>query len=735
MKPTLKNFQGAVSAFVSLPLLVLAIIHLKFSDFSKPLSSDVFTAFSFVFAFLGLACVLDVFRIRNLFSSTGIQVRRERPLNGPKSLLWFVAILLFGTAKGHYQTIQSTELNDAIVKQTSACEQRIRILIAGILGLIGLLVIFRHFLGDTINLYIPLWQVTLALCMACGISLWWSRRRVEDYSPKAQFSLSIPNRLLKALTLSTISQILVLLSFSLILRSFNIETKFGDLFAGAAIVCFIAALPMSLNGWGVRELAAVHIFSLLGVPPGEAVMTSIIIGLSITLISFLTLLVFQGSTSETKLEIQDSKRGQGTQIPNIKKSAPLAPFTLLVGLSSCILLFFQFRVTINATTLTLNLADPVALGALVLAGVFTLSGPHPVIRMPKAAWYWIAGLTLMLGLSFLNGVNAFGVTSWALGNRLVGWIVLLGYAASGAMLVTYFGAFGRKRIAETLLATAVSVVLVHTCARIGFEIDIFNAKPPYNFEGFSANRNSFAFQALIVLGMSLVTLKPNRRSLNLLFTISIAIILFGILQSGSLTGIIASGIVLVFLAFHFPIHRQRIFYSMIAAIILWQLGGNLLPWLSSVQRDPQFRAVPEIIIIETSFTARWLSIQAALQAFLNHPIFGAGLGWGIKNIVSDTGENILIHSTYMWILAETGLVGFIAVFWYPCLSLLPKAKTLLSDYFQKHCKQSRQSTPNLWPLITFLCFGLFSVTHEIGYQRILWLVIGAGCALPLRTRK
>ena len=59
-----------------------------------------------------------------------------------------------------------------------------------------------------------------------------------------------------------------------------------------------------------------------------------------------------------------------------------------------------------------------------------------------------------------------------------------------------------------------------------------------------------------------------------------------------------------------------------------------------------------------------LTIEQGLAMFLAHPLFGAGLGAYMADQLSTTGVPLLIHSTAVWLLAETGLVGF-AVFALP----------------------------------------------------------------------
>ena len=71
----------------------------------------------------------------------------------------------------------------------------------------------------------------------------------------------------------------------------------------------------------------------------------------------------------------------------------------------------------------------------------------------------------------------------------------------------------------------------------------------------------------------------------------------------------------------------------------------------------------------------------------------------------------------MWLLAETGLVGF-AVFAAAALRLLAEAVW-------------RRAEPAALMLLLTLCaFGVISMAHEMLYQRAVWLLLGAMLAVP-----
>ncbi|MCW2236275.1 lysylphosphatidylglycerol synthase transmembrane domain-containing protein [Azospirillum canadense] len=68
-------------------------------------------------------------------------------------------------------------------------------------------------------------------------------------------------------------------------RALGLPVAVADAVAVVPMTIFAAALPISLNGWGVREGAFVAGFALYGLGPAEALVLSLMIGLSVTLSS------------------------------------------------------------------------------------------------------------------------------------------------------------------------------------------------------------------------------------------------------------------------------------------------------------------------------------------------------------------------------------------------------------------------------------------------------------------
>ena len=100
----------------------------------------------------------------------------------------------------------------------------------------------------------------------------------------------------------------------------------------------------------------------------------------------------------------------------------------------------------------------------------------------------------------------------------------------------------------------------------------------------------------------------------------------------------------------------------------------------------------------------------------SHPLFGAGLGAFIGEQVRATGTPLIIHSTPVWLLAETGIVGF-AVFF------AAAARIVAAEW------PRRAARPARFLILIFGVLALMSELHELLYQRGFWLLLGATLAI------
>lgn len=111
----------------------------------------------------------------------------------------------------------------------------------------------------------------------------------------------------------------------------------------------------------------------------------------------------------------------------------------------------------------------------------------------------------------------------------------------------------------------------------------------------------------------------------------------------------------------------------------------------------------------TSGLEHFETIMDGLKMFLSFPVFGAGLGAFLA--AAETSPPAVIHSTPVWLLAETGIAGFaVFVTTFVCAAV----------YLFKH----RRRLSGFIGLQVLLLLAVFGEVHEILYQRPIWLLLG-----------
>jgi O-antigen ligase len=414
----------------------------------------------------------------------------------------------------------------------------------------------------------------------------------------------------------------------------------------------------------------------------------------------------------------------------------------VLGMVVAVAVFFQVHVTLPGGVINLNLADPFAI--LTLAAVML----HTLVVRQLPAWR-ISQFNLALGvisllflLGFIHGWLEIGITQWALGGRLLGWLVLLGYLSAGYIIVANVGAHGLRRFAETLIATATVVVMLQVVLRLLEHWGVnTGARLAPNFEGYAGNRNAFAFQLLtgmaLLLGYSQVYARQNidlrRPARPWIFSLLLGILLAGLVWTGSRTGMLV-GMLALLLAWGGRLADRRmlgwgvIFAALLWCVVLlaaqkalvqgvlsgdfWDLNGLALT--IPVQSDTS---------TESSNLERWETLTHGLEMWRQSPILGVGLGVFNAKSPMWAGHPQVIHSTPLWILAEFGLLGG-AVFGWAFFQLARHAIGFVST----------QPAQRIL-LLLLIVFAIFCLAHEMFYQRIFWLVLGAVLAQPLGIRR
>jgi uncharacterized membrane protein YbhN (UPF0104 family) len=524
-------------------------------------------------------------------------------------------------------------------------------------------------------------------------------------------------RLLRIAGLTILVQLPMMGVYVALAHQFSPQTSIPDLVAASAVVMFAASVPISLAGWGVRELSAVMALGAIGMPASGALTTAIIIGAGSLLAMGAIFVLSMHDKGEEVLAAESES------VAAIDYSQALG---WILPLMAAVFVLFQIYLPIGSGLLNVNLADPVVIlgGSLfVLRAVGRKQFPSWRIQYVNQ-FAFLA--TLALGLSLLIGASRFGWTNWALINRFLGWFILLAYAMTGALITSTGGMRALRVLAMTYVGAAAGVVLIELAmlllGAVGFNVRDFVALD--GIEGFAQNHNFLAFQLLMAASAALVLFSGTKKQ------VIFGLLLVGLWFAGSRSGWISACCILVAALHLRQLNLREVLGSfgfaiaVVAIVALIPIASDHLASPASIHGQVAGSALPAILPTEASSTERLVTLSGGWKMFLEHPIFGAGLGaFRNLNILATSGIPLVIHSTALWLLAELGLLGFL-VFAIPGFYIWASEWRLAA----------RDPTAAIITLC-FVGFAVMSGPADMVYQRTFWLLIGAALAVPRLLRE
>ena len=697
-----------------------------------------------VLCLLSLNLISASFRLSRIFSHFGVKfplwLAFKANISGLLASLFFIS--LFGQAIGRSIVLRQVGVSSVFNSSLIAYERFVVLFVSSLLCFVGAGVIIEASELSKFIASASIFEIIVVGSIGLVFSLYFRGAGFEKDLFLKLFKTSNIVNFFEISLITLVTQAFVFVSFVISIIAIEPNIDFLEVLAATAIVCFAAGLPISINGWGVRELTAVYAFGQIGVPEPTAIAVSILVGICSTVM----VLVFSPVLLKRKNEKAVLPLEESVKNSSIDKST-----VYFIVKATAILVLFQAYVTLFGKTISVNLADPfaiLALASLVLHAISYRQFPH--WKIAEFNWILIA-TSLLLLFGFLNGVLKIGVTQWAFVGRLTGWFVILGYLSIGPLLVTYFGAQGVRFFGMTIVVAASVIILFQVIMRwlqqYGLIEWLFFT---YNFEGYAGNRNAFSFQLLICsvfllsyfktyakafVGGKQIELSKAKTNFSswvnifhnkkyvLGYSFLFGIVLAGIAFSGSRAGIITVFCLFFLVWLMMPSCRffikTSLFFSIsicIAPIFfdyLIKILSNLfeLIWNVNLLGNVNYSAYSSISN-EGSDTERWKSIVNGLKMWQESPLLGAGLGVFIQKSTEWSSAPVVIHSTPVWILAEFGLLGATIFLWAFVKLIMGAIK-------------SRMALSSSHAIILLLAvFVVFGLVHDIFYQRIFWLVLG-----------
>ncbi|MEQ9488149.1 MAG: lysylphosphatidylglycerol synthase domain-containing protein [Alphaproteobacteria bacterium] len=640
-----------------------------------------------------------------------------------------VVVNLLGAMAGRFYTLRHYGVHPVTIAAITAIERILLVLVAGSLFVAGSVMLFgfNEFTALLRQTNLPSIIGVVAFIVIVLVFF------LKEPKERALLAGILRRPVLRSGTvlfaLTLLSQILMLGVYLVASKGVGVTVSSISILAAAAVISFAASMPISVNGWGVREIASIYALGQLGVDPATAVSISVLVGLSSTAVVVLTGVILLPDALKTRTaSAVDPKAAteSGSEPPAQADSThvKMSWIGLTAGSLTTILIFFQVHTEFGNTLLNVNLADPMAVLGILAAALVLVQSRSAINAVPRPLVYWLLGLTALIVLGFLHGVYRFGVTEWALTNRLVGWAVLLGYFCIGASYTRQFGEDGLKRVIQIMIVTAATIVVFSTIEKatllmIGTKSDV-----PTNMEGFSFNRNAFCFQLLIALSGALVFSRSiAETAASRVWCVLVATILFGIWATQSRTGLsIATVLVSAGLIFR-QFDRRFIVSCLLASLgigLIAAYGPTILyALLDDAGQSLKFHPVTVYHFSESGLMERWTSIIEGIRIWRDHMFFGGGLGAFVNKGIQSAGGGILvIHSVPVWILAEFGIVGAVIVITAPSLHLYRVFKSGIGALPLSH----------LFFASTAGVMVVYGLIHDMAYQRTFWFVLGAAAA-------
>ncbi|MSO69217.1 MAG: hypothetical protein EXQ98_02900 [Alphaproteobacteria bacterium] len=502
----------------------------------------------------------------------------------------------------------------------------------------------------------------------------------------------------------------------------------AKLVAASTIVMMAASFPISFGGWGIRELTASYVFEAGNLPSEIGVTMGLTIGL-LSLIAVLLNVAIAFFVNARPQRAIDAGIGESQR----RTSRAIRALAWLAPALAAILVNVQVQLPTTKSSVSANLADPIVIvaGLTMLLFVLRDSVARTLWRIPHFNLaLGLMGATLVAG--FFHGWIRFGLTDWALYNRLVGLGIVLAYLLTGALATAAAGQVGTRSLFRALVIACAGVVLTEWVGAYILSAEVALKSMGWystQFSGLIGNRNAFAMVLLLVLAVAVSGRQLwHRRRGAVLQGVVLGLLAWGIYLTGSRGVGVAALAVLIFLAAIPKCRKPLLHVAFGAALItgIFSFGNAVSEPASGSVANMQFgwglRTVERYGFIQAD---RMDSLAGGLRMWFDYPIFGAGLGAFMHDWTAKTGAPLVIHNTFLWLMAEFGAVGLI--------TFLSALGLIVVYTLRKPRWVSDESS--VTALACIVVFAVVSLTHDVAYQRVFWLLIGALIARPDALRR
>ncbi len=714
--------RSIVQIILTLALVCFVIFNYGADSISQGLGKIPLLSYGLALTFIAVTFFLSSVRFFLILRDLGLKQTFATSfyINTMSLLGSLIAFNYFGQSLTRYSLLSHVDRSPAMAFILTGLERAVALVSLFFMALVSAFWLFGSVHveiskgGPVLFLFFNLLVVFLGVA-------WLGIRRQLTLIRRVSLS-AIFGPLFRISLLTIVMHISMLSAFLVLARELVLDESLIVLAAVSAIVMLASALPISFAGWGVRELSAAFTFDFVGLEPESGLTLGFAVGLLSLVALTINLILaffFRQSPSEVPIAVSNSGRVGILFTKLLSWGVPVLVATLIV---------FQMMFATDTGWVTLNLADPFAIvgGITFVVLAFAVRGWNTIWKIPNVNLALIAG-TVATGLAFIHGWSLFGVTEWAFYNRLLGWFLLLCYLLTGALIAQGVGRIGLNAMARVYIVACAFIIITELFFRlwahtVGLDFRNFYAGTVFpGFSGMIGNPNAFGLQ--LVLAMA-IGLSGNffwiGRHGSAIQRISLGVIFAGIVFTGSRASALALIVIVlgVLLLRRIPIRQLLSTIGVGLVIVLVVLAVNSGGTQSGVQ-PKSFVGLDRLGLVQPD---RMESLIVGWDMFVSHPIFGTGLGAYMEWHLRKTGKPWVIHNSYLWLLAEFGIVGFLAF-------LIIPANVFLWVWRNREGKWEWD-----WTMVAgigcLVAFGVMSLAHELVYQRVVWFMFGAMFAVP-----
>ena len=275
------------AVFVSMLLLLLAFWPSGFEDILlRVIRFPPWAAVGMV-ALLSANLLVVSLRFSRVLSHFGISLPWGIALRASiaGAVAGLFVIPLFGQAMGRQSVLHGFGMQPIVSASLAAYERTLLALLSGVLGTLGGFYLFGQSAVASFFEQIRLVEILIAACGGGALSLWLGRSRFEARLSRRVLSRINFTRVLLIAGLTLVGQFLMLGCFVVAILAVSQGIPLTSLLAASAMISLAASLPITVGGWGVREIASVYVLGTLGVSAVDAVTMSVMVGLCSMLVT------------------------------------------------------------------------------------------------------------------------------------------------------------------------------------------------------------------------------------------------------------------------------------------------------------------------------------------------------------------------------------------------------------------------------------------------------------------